>query len=40
MEIALILDDFERYFVGYINQNYRSFTEGDLKRLIQDELKQ
>ena len=34
-----IMENFERIFVAYINDNYRSFTESDLQRLIKDELK-
>lgn len=39
-DVQNLIDNFERVFVAYINENYRSFTEQDLQRLIKDELKQ
>ena len=39
-DVMNIMENFERVFVSYINDNYRSFTEKDLKRLIDHELRQ
>ena len=33
-DINILIENFERIFVTYINENYRSFTERDLQRLI------
>ena len=38
-DVMTIMENFERVFVSYINDNYRSFTEKDLKRLIDHELR-
>lgn len=38
-DITNLIENFERIFVGFINDNYRTFTESDLHRLIKDELK-
>jgi hypothetical protein len=38
-EVINLLDNFERVFVAYINENYRTFTESDLHRLIKEELR-
>ena len=39
-DISNLIENFEKVFVTYINENYRSFTERDLQRLIKEELKQ
>ena len=39
-DITNLIENFEKVFVSYINENYRSFTERDLQRLIKEELKQ
>lgn len=39
-DITNLIENFEKVFVAYINENYRSFTERDLQRLIKEELKQ
>ena len=39
-DITNLIENFEKVFVTYINENYRSFTERDLQRLIKEELKQ
>ena len=39
-DVVNTIESFEKIFVAYINENYRSFTEQDLQRLIKDELKQ
>ena len=39
-EVIELVDNFERVFVAYINENYRTFTENDLQNLIRRELKQ
>ena len=38
-DLNTIIDNFESVFVAFINQNYRTFTEKDLERIIQDELR-
>lgn len=38
--INSLVDRFENIFVAYINENYRSFTEQDLNRMIRVELKE
>ena len=39
-DITNLIENFEKVFVTYINENYRSFTERELQRLIKEELKQ
>lgn len=33
-DLVTIIDNFESVFVAFINQNYRTFTEKDLERII------
>jgi len=38
-DVITIIQNFEKVLVAYINENYRSFTERDLERLIRGELR-
>ena len=39
-DIVNLIENFEKVFVAFINENYRTFTESDLQRIIHDELRQ
>ena len=38
-EIRDLVDNFEKVLMTYINENYRSFTEKDIQKLVHNELK-
>jgi hypothetical protein len=40
LDILSIMDSFEQIFVAFLNQNYRSFTESECRKIIHDNLKQ
>ena len=38
-DVQVILENFEKTFISYINANFKTFTENDVQRLIKDELR-
>ena len=38
-DIVEIIENFEKTFVGFINSNFGTFTENDVQRIINDELR-
>lgn len=40
VKVSMLIDSFEEVLLAYINKNHKTFTENDIKALIENELRQ